>query len=300
MVDAGAGRIWGSLPAGAPRPAGSRRAGFICLRTSTTPVGSAWWPRSTASRGARWSRPGSRLWGPCGTAARWTPTARPATAPASTSRSPRRLLPRAHRRTGHTPGDGKMAVGMVFLPRTDLGRPGALPGHRRARDPEVRLQDLWLAPGAGEHRRHRREGQRRAPRDRADHDRQREGHSCRPIRFSRSTSTSSAGASRRRPTAENDQGLLHLLAVVPFGRLQGHVPGRAADGVSIPICSTSASSRTFAIFHQRYSTNTFPTWRLAQPFRVLAHNGEINTLKGNVELDEKRTNAGCRPTAFGK
>ena len=38
----------------------------------------------------------------------------------------------------------------------------------------------------------------------------------------------------------------------------------------------------FAIFHQRYSTNTFPTWRLAQPFRMLAHNGEINTLKGNV------------------
>ncbi|MDI9409542.1 MAG: glutamate synthase large subunit, partial [Candidatus Pacebacteria bacterium] len=39
---------------------------------------------------------------------------------------------------------------------------------------------------------------------------------------------------------------------------------------------------SFAIYHQRYSTNTFPTWRLAQPFRILAHNGEINTLKGNV------------------
>ncbi len=37
-----------------------------------------------------------------------------------------------------------------------------------------------------------------------------------------------------------------------------------------------------AIFHQRYSTNTFPEWRLAQPFRMLAHNGEINTLKGNT------------------
>ena len=37
----------------------------------------------------------------------------------------------------------------------------------------------------------------------------------------------------------------------------------------------------FAIYHQRYSTNTFPTWSLAQPFRVIAHNGEINTLKGN-------------------
>ncbi len=38
----------------------------------------------------------------------------------------------------------------------------------------------------------------------------------------------------------------------------------------------------FVIFHQRYSTNTFPSWDLAQPFRSLAHNGEINTIKGNI------------------
>ena len=38
----------------------------------------------------------------------------------------------------------------------------------------------------------------------------------------------------------------------------------------------------FAVFHQRFSTNTFPSWKLAQPFRCLAHNGEINTLKGNI------------------
>ncbi len=38
----------------------------------------------------------------------------------------------------------------------------------------------------------------------------------------------------------------------------------------------------FAIFHQRFSTNTAPSWDLAQPFRSIAHNGEINTLKGNV------------------
>jgi glutamate synthase (NADPH/NADH) large chain len=37
-----------------------------------------------------------------------------------------------------------------------------------------------------------------------------------------------------------------------------------------------------AIYHQRYSTNTFPQWRLAQPFRMLAHNGEINTVSGNI------------------
>ena len=38
---------------------------------------------------------------------------------------------------------------------------------------------------------------------------------------------------------------------------------------------------SLAVFHQRYSTNTSPTWALAQPFRMLAHNGEINTLMGN-------------------
>jgi glutamate synthase (ferredoxin) len=38
---------------------------------------------------------------------------------------------------------------------------------------------------------------------------------------------------------------------------------------------------SFAIFHQRYSTNTFPSWENAQPFRTLAHNGEINTISSN-------------------
>ena len=37
----------------------------------------------------------------------------------------------------------------------------------------------------------------------------------------------------------------------------------------------------YAIFHQRFSTNTFPSWDLAQPLRAIAHNGEINTFKGN-------------------
>ena len=37
-----------------------------------------------------------------------------------------------------------------------------------------------------------------------------------------------------------------------------------------------------AVIHQRYSTNTFPSWQLAQPFRYMAHNGEINTLRGNI------------------
>lgn len=47
----------------------------------------------------------------------------------------------------------------------------------------------------------------------------------------------------------------------------------------------------FAIFHQRYSTNTFPTWHLAHPFRMLAHNGEINTIRGNRNLMRARENS---------
>jgi glutamate synthase (ferredoxin) len=56
-----------------------------------------------------------------------------------------------------------------------------------------------------------------------------------------------------------------------------------------------------AVFHQRYSTNTFPTWQLAQPFRLLAHNGEINTLLGNrawMRAREARLPAQVRPVIW--
>ncbi|MBF6599737.1 MAG: glutamate synthase large subunit [Dehalococcoidia bacterium] len=43
-----------------------------------------------------------------------------------------------------------------------------------------------------------------------------------------------------------------------------------------------------AVFHQRYSTNTFPNWILSQPFRYLAHNGEINTVQGNCNWTRAR------------
>lgn len=44
----------------------------------------------------------------------------------------------------------------------------------------------------------------------------------------------------------------------------------------------------FAIIHSRFSTNTLPEWRLAQPFRFIAHNGEINTIKGNINKMKAR------------
>ena len=56
-------------------------------------------------------------------------------------------------------------------------------------------------------------------------------------------------------------------------------PGRLRD--AFPDLAHAQLSASAAVFHQRFSTNTLPRWRLAQPFRMLAHNGEINTIKGN-------------------
>ena len=56
---------------------------------------------------------------------------------------------------------------------------------------------------------------------------------------------------------------------------------------------------SFAIFHQRYSTNTFPSWDNAQPFRALAHNGEINTIQSNRSWMKAREK-GATPATWGE
>ncbi|MEM1323747.1 MAG: glutamate synthase large subunit [Bacteroidota bacterium] len=53
-------------------------------------------------------------------------------------------------------------------------------------------------------------------------------------------------------------------------------------GPYFPDLSDPAFRSTMALVHSRFSTNTLPKWKLAQPFRVIAHNGEINTITGNV------------------
>ena len=55
--------------------------------------------------------------------------------------------------------------------------------------------------------------------------------------------------------------------------------------------SDEALVAPFVVFHQRYSTNTAPTWNRAQPFRFLCHNGEINTIQGNVNWMAAREGA---------
>ncbi len=53
-------------------------------------------------------------------------------------------------------------------------------------------------------------------------------------------------------------------------------------GEFYPDLNDKRMASALALVHQRFSTNTFPTWDLAQPFRMIAHNGEINTMRGNV------------------
>ena len=56
---------------------------------------------------------------------------------------------------------------------------------------------------------------------------------------------------------------------------------RRSSSRSSPTCPTTGTRPTLALVHSRFSTNTFPSWPLAHPYRYVAHNGEINTVQGN-------------------
>ncbi|MGH9156998.1 MAG: glutamate synthase large subunit [Acidimicrobiales bacterium] len=56
---------------------------------------------------------------------------------------------------------------------------------------------------------------------------------------------------------------------------------------------------SFAVFHQRFSTNTLPTWERAQPFRTLCHNGEINAIDGNLNRMKARAVLGTEAAGLG-
>ena len=182
-------------------------------------------------------------------------------------------------RTGHTPDNDKLiAVGMVFLPRTDFGAQEVC---RTIVETEVLREGYYIY------------GWRHVPVN---------------------TGILGEKANATRPEIEQilisntkgvDEETFERELYVIRRRIE---KAAAAAGVAgMYVCSLSCRSviykgmmlaeqvaefypdllderfeSAFAIYHQRYSTNTFPQWWLAQPFRMLAHNGEINTLKGNV------------------
>jgi glutamate synthase (NADPH/NADH) large chain len=190
---------------------------------------------------------------------------------------PQEFFKKRVERAGHTPYKNNLAIGMIFLPRTDLN---AQEHCRTIIESEIRSFGYKIY------------GWRRVPVD---------------------ISIVGDKGLDTRPEIEqimigNNSGLdddaferdLYLI------RRRIESAARAAQINNLYICSLSTRSivykglflaeqlstfypdlmddgfiSNFAVYHQRYSTNTFPQWWLAQPFRMLAHNGEINTIRGN-------------------
>ncbi|TPE52618.1 glutamate synthase large subunit [Amaricoccus solimangrovi] len=180
------------------------------------------------------------------------------------------------RRTGHAPRGEKLAVGQIFLPRSDFG---AQETCRTIVETEVLRMGHYIY------------GWRHVPLD----------ISCLGLK-----------ANATRPEIEqilisNAKGIDEESFERELYVIRRRIEKAAAGIRDFYVCSLSCRSviykgmmlaehvsvfypdlkdprfeSAFAIYHQRYSTNTFPRWWLAQPFRMLAHNGEINTLKGNL------------------
>jgi glutamate synthase domain-containing protein 2/glutamate synthase domain-containing protein 1/glutamate synthase domain-containing protein 3 len=75
----------------------------------------------------------------------------------------------------------------------------------------------------------------------------------------------------------------------------------AADAISgfYPDLADERFEAAFAVFHQRFSTNTLPTWERAQPFRMICHNGEINAIQGNENRMKARAVLGTEQAGLG-
>ena len=84
------------------------------------------------------------------------------------------------------------------------------------------------------------------------------------------------------------RGLLHLLALVAHASSTRACSRPAQVPAYFPDLADEAFESALALIHSRFSTNTLPTWPLAHPFRTLAHNGEINTVRGNVNWMRSR------------
>ncbi|MBI1255038.1 MAG: glutamate synthase large subunit [Hyphomonas sp.] len=180
-------------------------------------------------------------------------------------------------RTGHTPTDDRICVGQIFLPRTDFS---AQEAGRTIVEREVLRSGFyiygWRQPPMdvsviGQKAKDTRPAIEqimfRDARGRSTEDMERELYICRRRieRRAREASIPSFYV-----CSLNHKSLIY----------KGMFLAADIDNFYLDLRDERFVS-AFAIYHQRYSTNTFPQWALAQPFRMIAHNGEINTLRGN-------------------
>ena len=179
------------------------------------------------------------------------------------------------------PEPGDYAVGMVFLPRD---------AHARS-ESEIALERTIAAEGQI------LLGWRDVPTDNACL-----GHSVRPsepvirqIFIKRGAHCPDSDAFERKLFVIRKQTHIAIWNRDLIGRQQFYIASLSARtiiykgmilarniGVYYPELRDPRLESALALVHQRFSTNTFPSWALAQPFRYLCHNGEINTLRGNI------------------
>lgn len=192
---------------------------------------------------------------------------------------PHKFFDEAIQASGHKVADNQLAVGMIFLPRTDLGAQESC---------RTIVESVIIEAGYSIY------GWRQVPVDVSVIGRK--AQETRP----EIEQIMIAGPLPGTQSAEEFEKDLYLVR----RRIEKRVIAAQINGFYI--CSLSCRSIVYkglflaeslsvfypdlkdprfesrvAIFHQRYSTNTFPQWWLAQPFRCLAHNGEINTIRGN-------------------
>ena len=188
----------------------------------------------------------------------------------------RRVLPRG-RATSSCRPPGRYGVGVCFLPQDAAPRASSSEllelnvAHRGPARPR-------LARRADRRGARRRDGRRSSRRSSAS-------CSSAPARASPTTrtrssaSSTSSAASSSSPRAPTSTSPSFSLA---DDRLQGHADQPPARRLLPRPRRRALRRRALALVHSRFSTNTFPSWELAHPYRMIAHNGEINTLMGNV------------------
>ncbi len=100
---------------------------------------------------------------------------------------------------------------------------------------------------------------------------------------------------RRRAEQELDEASFHVASLSPDAICYKAMVMPPVFDRFYPDLARSDLESSACLFHQRFSTNTAPQWRLAQPFRLLAHNGEINTIQGNRNWAKARRLASQSP-----
>ena len=262
--------------------------------SSGTRAGSDSWRTSRVEPTAEWWTSGCRGWRSSVIEVRSPPTNRPVTAPACCFPIPRRLLGHAARLRARRRGAN---LGLLMLFISDKRSPGEVCAAVEDACGRERLRDRPLAETFRSIR--RRLATTHAPRGPRILQAVLRAPARRRARAVRAACASGAPprSTRSREPPTGTSTWRH--AASPPSRTR-RSPRRTGWPSFYPDLRDPDVEAPFVVFHQRYSTNTAPTWERAQPFRMLCHNGEINTIAGNANrMHAREGSAGPRDARGG-